>query len=175
MNSHVHPDTSKTPALAAMYVGYAAGAVGIGLGFSKSSAVDGLKPVMILTVGVLGLVSFVRHVVFNRSDAARMGWDHEAPNNFQIEVGLANLAWGLLAFAAVGWHWGISAEATVSLIFALYLLGAFGLHATAIVGGSEHRNGASAWGPALATLVLAGLLAWFSLAALSAAHIKPFG
>ena len=175
MNSHVHPDTSKTPALAAMYVGYAAGAVGIGLGFSKSSAVDGLKPVMILTVGVLGLVSFVRHVVFNRSDAARMGWDSEATNNFQIEVGLANLAWGLLAFATVGWHWGVSSEASVALIFALYLLGAFGLHVAAIYRGSEQRSGAAAWAPALATVVLAGIVAWFALAALAASHLKPFG
>lgn len=166
---------SKTHALVVMYVGYAAGAVGIGLGFSKSNALDALKPLTLLTVGVLGVLSFVRHAVFHRSDAVRMGWDLGMPNNFQIEVGLANLAWGLLAFATVGWHWGISAEATVSLIFALYLLGAFALHVSAIVGGSEHRTRASAWGPALATLVLAGLLAWFSLAALSAAHIKPFG
>ena len=175
MTSDVHSETSKTPALAAMYAGYAVGAVGIGLGFSKSSAVGALKPVMLLTVGVLGLVSFVRHVVFHRSDAARMGWDRGAPNNFQIEVGLANLAWGLLAFATVGWHWGVSAEASVALIFALYLLGAFVLHVSAIYGGSEQRSGAAAWGPALATVVLAGIVGWFALAALAASHFKPFG
>lgn len=158
-----------------MYAGYVAGAVGIGLAFSKSDAVAAQKPLTLLTVGVLGLLSFVRHAVFHRIDAVRMGWDLGRSNNFQIEVGLANLAWGLLAFAAVGWHWGVSAEATVSLVFALYLLGACILHGVTIVGGSEQRSGMAAWGPAFATLVLAGLIGWFSLAALSAAHIRPFG
>jgi hypothetical protein len=158
-----------------MYAGYAAGAIGIGLAFAESDAVDALKPLTLLTVGVLGVLSFVRHAVFHRSDAVRMGWDLGEPNNFQIEVGFANLAWGLLAFAAVGWHWGVSAEATVSLVFALYLLAACILHVVTITGGSEQRSRAAAWGPALATLALAGLIGWFSLAALSAAHIRPFG
>jgi hypothetical protein len=158
-----------------MYAGYAAGAVGIGLAFSKPHAAEALKPLTLLTVGVLGVLSFVRHAVFHRSDAVRMGWDLGKPNNFQIEVGLANLAWGLIAFAAVGWHWGVSAEASVSLVFGLYLLGAGILHVVAIAGGSEQRSGAAAWGPTFATLVLAGLIGWFSLAALSAAHVQPFG
>src|SRR5271166_5180723 len=95
---------SKTPAIVAMYLGYAAGAVGIGLGFSKSNSIDALEPVVLLSVGLLGVVSVVRHSMLHRSDAARMGWDLGQRDNFQIEVGSANLAWGLLAFATVGWH-----------------------------------------------------------------------
>ena len=47
---------SKTPAVVAMYLGYAAGGVGIGLGFSKSNPVEALKPAVLLTVGVSGAV-----------------------------------------------------------------------------------------------------------------------
>jgi hypothetical protein len=76
----------------------------------------------LLAVGGGGLLSFVRHSVFHRSDAARMGWDLGTRNNFQIEVGLANLAWALAGMAAVAFDWGIRAQASTFLTFGLYLL-----------------------------------------------------
>ena len=62
--------------------------------------------------------------MFHRSDAARMGWEFGRTNPFQIETGLANLAWGLAAVLTVVFSWGLAAEATVFLVFGLYMLGA---------------------------------------------------
>ena len=56
-----------------------------------------------------------------------MHWDLGVRNNFQIEVGLANLAWGLVAILAVLLDWGLAAEATTFLIFGIYLLGVVGM------------------------------------------------
>jgi nucleoside 2-deoxyribosyltransferase len=51
-------------------------------------------------VGATGLVSLLRHSVFHRSDAVRMGWDHGRRNDVQMEIGFANLAWVLVGIAA---------------------------------------------------------------------------
>lgn len=78
----------------------------------------------LLTVGAGGILSFFRHAVFHRSDAARMGWDYGTTNAFQIETGLANLAWGLVAVLAVILGWGIVVEGAAFLVFGLYMIGA---------------------------------------------------
>ena len=52
-----------------------------------------------LMVGVVGLLSFLRHSIFYQSDQSRLGWAQENPQ-FQIEVGLANLSMGGAALAA---------------------------------------------------------------------------
>ena len=166
--------TTKRPAIVAMWAGYALGGIGFFLGFAESNPIDALEPVVLWSVGALGVLSFVRHALLHRSDAVRMGWDIGRRNNFQIEVGMANLAWGLLAFGAVAWDWGVAAQAAITLVFALYLLEAFVLHIVSVLDRSEERQGAAAWGPALATLVMAGALAYFAIAALNEAGIKPF-
>jgi hypothetical protein len=174
MTENSAPATSKTPAIVAMWIGYALGALGFFLGASKSNAIDALEPVVLWSVGALGVASFVRHAVLHRSDAARMGWDLGRRNNFQIEVGMANLAWGLVAFGAVAWDWGVTAQAAVALVFAVYLVQAFVLHLASIGDRSEQRSSRAAWGAALATLAMAGGIAYFAIAALDQAGIKPF-
>ena len=52
-----------------------------------------------------------------------MGWDLGQRNNFQIEVGIANLAWGVLAILSVIFDWGIAAEAASLIVFGAYLVG----------------------------------------------------
>lgn len=74
-----------------------------------------------LAVGVTGVLSFVRHSVFHRSDAARMGWDLGVRDNFQIEVGIANLAWGLVALASAVGGWGLRVDAAMCLTMGCYL------------------------------------------------------
>lgn len=105
-----------------MYLTYAAGAAGL---IIATSTVTDTPPTLslgaLLAVGGGGLLSFLRHAVFNRSDAKRMGWDFGGRNNFQIEVGIANLAWGLLAILAVVLDWGLRAEAASFLVFGLYM------------------------------------------------------
>ena len=87
-----------------MLATYVVGACGFYIGFSTLSS-DGaavaIRPVALLSVGAVGIISMVRHSVFHRSDAVRAGWDLGQRNNFQIEVGFANLAIGLPAVAAV--------------------------------------------------------------------------
>lgn len=50
-----------------------------------------------------------------------MGWDNGKPNPFQIEVGLANLAWGLLAVLAVVFDWGLPVYSACFLVFGIYM------------------------------------------------------
>lgn len=115
--------TSTGPATALMIATYVAGALGIFL------AVNGLMgtPANIaagtfLAVGVTGVLSFLRHSIFHRSDAARMGWDLGHRDNFQIEVGLANLSWGVVSLASVVLRWGTAVQATTFLIMGGYMV-----------------------------------------------------
>lgn len=105
-----------------MLATYLAGAVGIYLALSGMLA----DPVHIswgtaLAVGVTGILSFVRHSIFHRADAARMGWDLGRRNNFQIEVGLANLAWGSVALVAAIADWGLAVQAAMFLTMGGYM------------------------------------------------------
>lgn len=116
------PASPKAAALL-MYLTYAAGAAGVFIGFmTVAQTPPSLRWAAVLAVGVGGGLSFLRHSVFHRSDAVRMGWDSGQRNNFQIEVGLANLAWALLAFGAVIFDWGLAVEAASFLVFGLYLV-----------------------------------------------------
>ena len=79
-------------------------------------------------VGGVGLVSFVRHAIFHRSDALRMGWDYGTRNDFQLEVGFANLAWGIVAFTGLAQGWGTQALGALILVVGIYTLQAAVLH-----------------------------------------------
>jgi hypothetical protein len=105
-----------------MALTYAVGALGIGLAFSTAFSADpSLRWGCLFAVGVAGVLSFVRHALFDRGDAARMGWDNGMTNPFQIEVGLANLAWGLLAVIAVILDWGLPVYSACFLVFGIYM------------------------------------------------------
>lgn len=125
-SSEVADDTFANPRISSwlMWATYVVGGVGIAVAMSTVQAQPpSLSLGCLLAVGGAGVLSFVRHSIFHRSDAARMKWDLGRRNNFQIEVGLANLAWGLVAVLAVVLNWGLTAEATTFLIFGFYLLG----------------------------------------------------
>lgn len=110
------------PARVLMGATYAIAAFGIGIGFSTVSGDDpDLGLAALLAVGGGGLLSFVRHALLHRADAARIGWTSERTSAFQIEVGLANLAWGAYAVLAVVAGWGLAAEAAGFLVFGLYM------------------------------------------------------
>ena len=104
---------------------YAVAAPGIAIGmYTVFLDPPSLTWAALLTVGGGGILSFFRHAVFHRSDAARMGWDYGTTNAFQIETGLANLAWGVVAILAVVLGWGIVVEGAAFLVFGVYMLGA---------------------------------------------------
>lgn len=90
-------------------------------------------------VGVIGIISFLRHSVFYRSDQARMQWHQEHPE-FQIEVGFANLAMGVVALLASLLNWGSLACGMALLVYALYLLCSLGLHVYQMVYDSEMKK-----------------------------------
>ena len=50
-----------------------------------------------------------------------MGWNNGEMNPFQVEVGLANLAWGLLAVVAVALSWGLAVYSACFLVFGFYM------------------------------------------------------
>lgn len=85
--------SSSAPKIASwlMIATYVVGAIGVFMGFATVSAsTPSLTWATWLIVVGAGGLSFVRHSVFYRSDAARLSWASEQKNYFQIEVGLAN-------------------------------------------------------------------------------------
>ena len=80
-----------------------------------------------ILVGVVGTLSFLRHSVYYRSDQARMGWTQEHPE-FQLEVGYANLAMGIAAFATAILDWGSLACGITLFTYGTYLFCTFSLH-----------------------------------------------
>ena len=106
-----------------MALTYAVGAGGIGIAFSTIFDPDpDLRWAVLLAVGLAGILSFVRHSLLHRADAARMGWDMGTTNPFQIEVGLANLAWGVFAIIAVVLSWGLAVYSAAFLVFGFYMV-----------------------------------------------------
>lgn len=119
--------------------------------------------VSVLAVGGSGLISFVRHSIFHRSDAARMGWDLGRTNDFQIEVGFANLAWGIVGVAAWALSWGTAAQGTVTIVFAIYLLLSTIPHVGNVRKSAEEGGGR--WGPIFSMLIFGGFLLYLGGAA----------
>ncbi len=124
-----------------------------------------------LLVGIVGLLSFLRHSVFYRSDQARMGWVQDRPE-FQIEVGFANLAIGLIAFAAAGLNWGPLACGISLLTYGIYLLCTLLLHAYEALYVVEIR--ARATKSVINTAFFVAALCIFGFLALAGSHTAPF-
>lgn len=112
------------PARIAMFATYVVGGIGLMIGFvTVTHSPRELSLGCLLAVGAVGVLSFIRHGLLHRSDAARMGWDYGTRNNFQIEVGIANLAWGIVAILAVALGWGLAVESALLLTFGVYMAG----------------------------------------------------
>lgn len=143
-----------------MIATYIIGGAGLAIGFGTVNAdPPSLTLAVLLTIGGGGILSFFRHAVFHRSDAARMGWDYGTTNAFQIETGLANLAWGLVAALAVIFGWGLAVEATTFLTFGIYMIGA-------AVAQVIYKRGIPM---ALTSVVFGGMLTYVGLAGLASA------
>ena len=79
-------------------------------------------------VGIVGVLSFVSHVVLHKEDAKQIGFASNSAS-FQFEVGFANLAFGFVAIISYFAHWGLQANTVLLLAYALYLFQAAILHA----------------------------------------------
>jgi hypothetical protein len=98
----------------------------IGIFFLFTNTDIAVRIAAALLVGVVGVISFLRHSVYYESDQVRMGWrqDHK---EFQIEVGYANLAIGIWALVAAAFGWGLVCGVMLAT-YATYLLCALLLH-----------------------------------------------
>jgi hypothetical protein len=142
-----------------MIATYAIAGTGLAIAFITVYAdPPSLTLAALMTVGAGGVLSFLRHAVFHRSDAARMGWDYGTTNPFQIETGLANLAWGLLAVLAVLLGWGLTVEAAGFLVFGIYMIGA-------AVAQVVYKRGLTI---AVVSFAFGAMMAWIGLAGISA-------
>jgi hypothetical protein len=95
----------------------------LGIFYFFTDPATGLRVAVILMVGLVGVLSFLRHTVFFRSDQARTGWSQDHPQ-FQMEAGWANLAIGVLALVSGTLQWGVTAYAISVLTYGIYLFGA---------------------------------------------------
>lgn len=112
---------SPRPSKILMLLTYVIGGIGYFVGiFTLQQDPPSLSVAGLLAVTVTGVLSFIRHAIYNRSDAVNGGWDYGQRNNFQIEVGLANLAWGVFALLTVIFDWGLVAMSSSFLISGLY-------------------------------------------------------
>ena len=112
---------SPRPSKILMLMTYVIGGIGYFVGiFTLQQDPPSLSIAALLAVAATGVLSFIRHAIYNRSDAVNGGWDYGQRNNFQIEVGLANLAWGVYAVLAVVFDWGLMAVSASFLISGLY-------------------------------------------------------
>ncbi len=142
---------------------YASGTAGVvwGMGVAFTANPD-LRWPCFLAVGISGILSWVRHSVLHRGDALRMGWDTGTTNPFQIEVGLANLAWGLFAILAVLLSWGLAAYAAAFLVNGIYMA-AVGIYKAirAANGQQDWRTvfAAASWGVVMIIIGAAGMAA----------------
>ncbi|RJP34680.1 MAG: hypothetical protein C4536_02465 [Actinobacteria bacterium] len=146
------------------------GGIALGMYFLSSENVErALHYALPLMVGVVGILSMIRHSVFHASDAARAGVTTEP--FYMIELGFANGAMGILALLAFFADWGVAAEAAITLVFALYLTMAFFLFLARAM--AEGLDG----GRILALcmwLLQVGFMFYFAIAALASAGISPF-
>ncbi len=78
-------------------------------------------------VGIIGLLSFITHVIFHKADAKRLGWETDRPD-WQFEVGFANLAFSLAAFLSFANLVGSNTGQILMIAYALYLFQAGILH-----------------------------------------------
>lgn len=145
--------------------GMLVGTVGLFFGFYFLSAAPATSfaIVTVTTVGIVGVLAFVRHVVFFRSDMARLGWQTDRPD-WMFEVGFANLAFGVMGLIAGFAPAGAKVQAVVILGYALYLFQAALLHFYRYLTDAA-RSPARLWRSVVATLLFAGMMTYFGVRA----------
>jgi hypothetical protein len=152
--------------------GLLAGAAGLVLGFARlPEEPAAVRAAALGAVGVVGALAFVRHVLFARADAARIGWAAAGGSGFQLETGFANLGFALAAALAVLGDWGTGAYAAVTLGYGLYLAQGALLHLR-----DARRPGyaGNLWTGVVGSLAMAACLIFFAAHALHADHLAPF-
>ncbi len=146
-------------------------AVAYYLYFTWSDARPALEVILLTCVVFNGLISFVSHVIFHKSDAARLGLESASPG-YQFEVGFANLAMGLSALAAFLFQWGMSAYIVIILCYSLYIMQAVVYHFWRFVKG-EKGDAGYLWGSVVFTALYVANMLFFVLAAITQERLAP--
>lgn len=146
-----------------MILTYVAGGVAVGLGFYYVSSDPKLAMtwVTLLFAVVMGLLSWVRHVLLWQDDAKRLDASSQATPFFQWEVGFANGAFAVAGLLAV------------ALAYAMYLAQAALLNGRRYFSG-ESRKPARLWGSFVGSGALCILVVVISFQALSGVGLGPF-
>lgn len=139
------------------------GSIGIFMGFYylSSAPEKAYTIVSFSTVGVVGVLAFIRHVIFHKSDARRLGWETDRPD-WMFEVGFANLAFGSMGIAAAFYFKLTEVQTIVLFGYAIYLLQAAILHGYRYFTDTK-KSPARLWRSCISTLVYAGMLMFFAL------------
>ena len=120
-----------------------------------------LKIVTLATVGAAGVIAFVRHVIFYKSDMKRLGWETDRPD-WMFEVGFANLAFAASGFIAALTPLGKPAMTISLAAYSIYLLQASILHGYRYFT-DEKKSPARLWRSCLATLLYSVMLGYFAV------------
>jgi len=158
-----------------MILTYVAGGVGIALAFYEIGD-DSKLALTYLTIAyavVMGLLSWVRHVLAWQEDAARLDVEDQPSPFFQWEVGFANGAFAIAGLLAVVFDWGVGAMAAVVVGYAIYLLQAALLNGRRYFSG-QSRTPARLWGSLVGNGALAVMVVVVAFWALSDAGLGPF-
>jgi hypothetical protein len=137
-----------------------------------SDARPALEVILLTCVVFNGLISFVSHVIFHKSDAKRLGLESSS-TGYQFEVGFANLAMGLSALAAFLFQWGISAYIVIVLCYSLYILQAVVFHFWRFIR-RERSDAGYLWGSVIFTAIYVANMLFFALAAITQESLAPF-
>lgn len=121
-----------------------------------------LRIVTFSTVGLVGILSFVRHVLFYKSDMKRLGWETEKPD-WMFEVGFANLAFGFMGIISTVCNWGRQALILTLAGYAFYLLQAALLHGYRYFS-DQVKSPARLWRSFIATLLYVAMMGYFVFA-----------
>jgi hypothetical protein len=149
-------------------------AFGFVVGFNQlgtQSPVDAILPVALFSVGITGLLALVAALTGHRWSSGPPDDEPHALSPPTLDQGFAAFGIGLVAIAAVGWRWGVAAQAAVVAAQGLALL-------LAAERGVVLRLRDDPARPSTYRLCLltpqAVLLVGFAWAALSDAGIRPF-
>lgn len=147
-------------------LGIASGSIGIFLGFYFLGEDPSLMILMValFTVGINGTLAFIRHVIFHKSDAERLGWKTDRPD-WMFEVGFANLAFAVAAFISIFVRDGARSQAIITAGFAVYLLQAAILHGYRYFT-DDTRSAGRLWRSFILTLLFSGMMLFFAVVTL---------
>jgi len=143
--------------------GMVVGSIGIFFGFYflANKPLTSLEILTITTVGIVGVLAYIRHFIFHKSDAKRLGWETDRPD-WIFEVGFANLAFGFMGIFSVVAQWGKFAMALTIFGYALYLFQAGCLHGYRYFT-DEKKSPARLWRATIPTLLYAGMMVFLTV------------